>query len=142
MSIEFFNLIAVHHILPFHATGRLLHSMHKNLLLLHLDNAATQNALIFRQFQAENNTAVPLPIELTLLGVIFFSLFPELKGVIKEACFEDVADVKMTPWAALWKIPEESFQEYMMASQRRLKKCPLESRGITSKGRTCGLDLK
>ena len=48
-----------------------------------------------------------------------FFLFPKLKGIVKETCFEGVKALIMEVRSA----PEESFQQSTEVWQRRMEKC-------------------
>ena len=92
--------------------------------LLHHDNAPAHNALGIRKFHAKNNIAVlEQPPYSPDLDPCDFFLFPKLREVIKEICFQDSKVIKTAVTRELRAIPEESFQECVKAWQRRLEKC-------------------
>ena len=62
-----------------------------------------------------------LPIPLLCLCVTF--LFPKLKGIIQEACFEGVEAIKSTVMMEPRGMPEEPFQQCINVEQRRMGKC-------------------
>ena len=92
--------------------------------LFHNDNATAHNALAILEFLDKNNIAVleQAPYSPDLAPCDFF-LFPRLKDVIKETCFQDSKAIKTAVPRELRAIPEESFQECVEAWQRRLEKC-------------------
>jgi len=92
--------------------------------LLHHDNAPAHNTLGIREFLAKNNNAVlEQPPYFPDLAPCDFFLFPKLNEVIKGTRFQDSEAIKTTVTRELRAIPEEYFQEYVEAWQRRLEKC-------------------
>ena len=92
--------------------------------LLHHDIAPAHNALGIQELLAKNNIAVleQPPYSPDLAPCDFF-LFSKLKKVIKGTPFQDSEAIKTAVTRELQAIPEESFQEFVEAWQRRLEKC-------------------
>ena len=58
-----------------------------------------------------------------ILFRVAFSLLPNVKGIIKETCFEGMDAIKRAVTTELRGIPEESFRQCVEAWQRRIGKC-------------------
>ena len=109
--------------------------------LLPHDNAPAHNALEIREFLVKNNIAVleQPPYSPDLAPCDFF-LLPKLKEVIKGTRFQDSEAIKTAVTRELGAIPEDSFQEWVEAWQRRLKSA-FEPKEITLPATCCKIYL-
>ena len=110
-----------------------------NTWLLHHDNAPAHSALSVHRFLAEKHVSVldQPPYSPDLAPCDFF-LFPRLKGIVKGIRFVDVEAIKEAVTRELKAIPEQAFQECMVAWQRRMERC-VEQQGDYFEGCERGL---
>ena len=108
------------------------------LWLLHHDNAPVHNAQSIQQFLTDRNIAVleQLPNSSDLVPWDFFS-FLQVRGTYLQG-------IKRAITKELKSIPEESFQQCMEASLRRMEKCIILDWGLFWRGNNvvCCLELK
>ena len=80
--------------------------------ILHHDNAPAHTALSMKQFLVSKEiTTLHHPPYLPDLAPCDFFLFPKLKGILKETCFQGVEDIKTSMTRHLKTITKEEFSQ-------------------------------